>query len=94
MKYSRKYLKKRKIFEPKVFYDISQSAAPSKHHKIYGKSFKKFVGGGVVVVVACLIIVSLQVLETDLELDNFNTNRMFRNIQLSATTLVIFKLPL
>ena len=34
----------------------------------YGKSFKKFVGGGVVV--ACLIIVSLQVLESDLELDN------------------------
>ena len=50
-----------KIFEPKVFYDISQSAAPSKHHKSYGKSFKKF-NGGVVVVVVCLIIVSLQVL--------------------------------
>ena len=61
-----------KIFEKylnqNIFYDISQSAAPSKHHKSYGKSFKKFVGG--VVVVACLIIVSLQVLESDLELDN------------------------
>ena len=34
-----------KIFEPKVFYIICQSAAPSKHHKSYGKSFKKFVGG-------------------------------------------------
>ena len=29
----------------KYFYDISQSAAPSKHHKSYGKSFKKFSGG-------------------------------------------------
>ena len=47
-----------KIFEPKVFYIICQSAAPSKHHKSYGKSFKKFNGG----VVVCLIIVSLQVL--------------------------------
>ena len=48
----------------KYFYDVSQSEAPSKHHKSYGKSFKKFSGGGVVVVVvvACLIIVSLQVL--------------------------------
>ena len=34
-----------KIFESKNFYDISQSAAPSKHHRSYGKSFKKFVGG-------------------------------------------------
>ena len=42
----------------KSFYDISQSAAPSKHHISYGKSFKKFAGG---VVVVCLIIVSLQV---------------------------------
>ena len=50
-----KYLK----FEPKIFYDISQSAAPSKHHKSYGKSFKKFDGGGVGWGgVACLIIVS------------------------------------
>ena len=48
-----------KIFQGLVFYDISQSAAPSKHHKRYGKSFKKFNGG---VVVVCLIIVSLQVL--------------------------------
>ena len=44
----------------KYFYDVSQSEAPSKHHKSYGKSFKKFDGGGGVVV--CLIIVSLQVL--------------------------------
>ena len=35
-----------KIFEPKVFSDISQSAAPYKHHICYGKSFKKFGGGG------------------------------------------------
>ena len=63
----KKYLENlKKILEPKVFYDISQSAVPSKHHKSYGKSFKKFAGG----VVACLIIVSLQVLESDLELDN------------------------
>ena len=56
--FSMKYLENfEKIFEPKVFNDISQSAAPSKHHKSYGKSFKKFNGG-----VACLIIVSLQVL--------------------------------
>ena len=66
--FGKKYLENfGKIFETKVFYDISQSAAPSKHHKSYGKSFKKFAGGGV----ACLIIVSLQVLESDLELDNF-----------------------
>ena len=72
----KKYLKNfQKIFEPKVFSDISQSAAPYKHHICYGKSFKKFAGGGgggggggVV----CLIIVSLQVLDmgADLELDN------------------------
>ena len=48
-----------KIFEPKVFNDISQSAAPSKHHISYEESFKKFAGGGGGVV--CLIIVSLQV---------------------------------
>ena len=40
----------------------SVSATPSKHHKSYGKSFKKFNGGGGGVVVVCLIIVSLQVL--------------------------------
>ena len=69
-KFWKKYLENfGKIFEPKIFYDISQSAAPSKHHKSYGKSFKKFVGGGGGVV-ACLIIVSLQVLGPDLELDN------------------------
>ena len=28
-----------------VFSDISQSAAPYKHHICYGKSFKKFDGG-------------------------------------------------
>ena len=59
-KFWKKYLENfGKIFEPKIFYDIRQSAAPSKHHKSYGKSFKKFAGG---VVVVCLIIVSLQVL--------------------------------
>ena len=31
--------------ETKLFYDVSQSAAPSKHHISYGKSFKKFNGG-------------------------------------------------
>ena len=42
----KKYLKNfQKIFEPKVFSDISQSAAPYKHHICYGKSFKKFAGG-------------------------------------------------
>ena len=50
-----------KIFELKVFSDISQSAAPYKHHICYGKSFKKFAGGGGGGVV-CLIIVSVQVL--------------------------------
>ena len=45
-KFWKKYLENfGKIFEPKVFNDISQSAAPSKHHKSYGKSFKKFLGG-------------------------------------------------
>ena len=60
-----------KIFKPKAFYDISQCPAPYKHHISYDKSFKKFNGGGVVV--ACLIIVSLQVLDMglDLELDNY-----------------------
>ena len=43
----KKYLKNfQKIFEPKVFSDISQSAASYKHHICYGKSFKKFNGGG------------------------------------------------
>ena len=57
----KKYLKNfQKIFELKVFSDISQSAASYKHHICYGKSFKKFNGGGGGVV--CLIIVSLQVL--------------------------------
>ena len=52
-----------KIFEIEKIYDICQSAAPSKQHISYGKSFKKFNGGGVVVVlVACLIIVSFQIL--------------------------------
>ena len=61
-----------KIFEPKVFSDISQSAAPSKHHKSYGKSFKKFNGGGGgVVVVVCLIILSLQVLSIENLILNF-----------------------
>ena len=47
-KFLKKYLKNfQKIFEPKVFSDISQSAAPYKHHICYGKSFKKFNGGGV-----------------------------------------------
>lgn len=35
-----------KYLKQKFFYDISQSAAPSKHHKSYGKSFEKFAGGG------------------------------------------------
>ena len=35
-----------KIFENFGKKYFSQSAAPSKHHKSYGKSFKKFVGGG------------------------------------------------
>ena len=33
-----------KIFEPNVFSDICQNAAPYKHHISYGKSFKKFSG--------------------------------------------------
>ena len=49
-----------KNFERKDFYEIHQSAASSKQHISYGKSFKKLNGGGGVVV--CLIIVSLQVL--------------------------------
>ena len=41
----KKYLKNfGKIFEPNVFSDISQNAAPYKHHISYGKSFKKFNG--------------------------------------------------
>ena len=45
-KFWKKYLENfGKIFEPKIFYDIRQSTAPSKHHKSYGKSFKKFSGG-------------------------------------------------
>ena len=45
-KFLKKYLKNfQKIFELKVFSDISQSAAPYKHHICYGKSFKKFAGG-------------------------------------------------
>ena len=54
-----KYLK---IFWKSLFSDISQNSAPYKHYISYGKSFKKFGGGVVVVVVACLIMVSLQVL--------------------------------
>ena len=59
-KFLKNYLKNfQKIFELKVFSDISQSAAPYKHHICYGKSFKKFDGGGGGGGVACLIIVSL-----------------------------------
>ena len=56
-------------FQPGV---SRQSAAPYKHHISYGKSFKKFNVGGGGGVVACLIIVSLQILDmgVDLELDN------------------------
>ena len=52
----KKYLE---IFE-KMF-DISQGAAPQKHHVSYDESIKKF-NGGVVVLVAYLNKVSLQVL--------------------------------
>ena len=51
-----------KIFEAKVFSDISECAAFYKFHICYRKSFEKFNGGGELVVVVCLIIVSLQVL--------------------------------
>ena len=61
----------------KYFYDVSQSEAPSKHHKSYGKSFKKFDGG-----VVCLIIVSLQVLSFENLTLNFELLSLSSNLDL------------
>ena len=65
-----------KIFEAKVFSDISECAAFYKFHICYRKSFEKFNGGGELVVVVCLIIVSLQVLS-------------FQNFELLTSNLVL-----
>ena len=65
-----------KYLRQKFFSDISKCAASYKFHICYRKSFEKFNGGGELVVVVCLIIVSLQVLS-------------FQNFELLTSNLVL-----